>query len=134
MSLGMTSLLMLVGTRPGRRVVRSAARMLLGWVADARRGRTYDESTLGMRRRPRWAWSEEVILRLDEQLEPIRVPTTDISEGGIRIWFFEALKVGQALQLGDNRGDVWLQGRVVHVADEPNEDGMYHTGIQFVEE
>ncbi len=77
---------------------------------------------------------QSVVVRLDEQSEPVCVPAADISEGGIGIWFPETLQVGQNLQLGDSRGDAWLQGRVVHVADEPDEKGMYSTGIEFVNE
>ena len=85
-------------------------------------------------RRARWSWDREVVVHIDDRLEPVRVPTAYISAGGISLWFPKTLQVGQYLQLGDDAADAWLQGCVAHVADDPDIDGMYRVGIQFIDE
>ena len=120
------------GTRATPSEGAAGRALLVDWLMEVRRGRTHDRHRLGRRRHPRWSSSsKDVVIWLDGSRYPSLVRMLDLSEGGVSLRFPEPVDIGRHVCVGDGSEHAALEGDVVGVSPEPDEDGLYRIGVRF---
>jgi len=126
-AVGLCSSASFFGARRVRRMVRSAADVVAVWLGQARLGRP-PGGELHRRRHVRWPWGRTVLVALSSGR--LQVQAADVGAGGAGLWMPHKLEIGTALRISDVHQDAWVAARVCWV-DQPDERGLYRTGVQF---